>query len=134
VASVTGADIDALAIAAIRLNGAANGVTIGVSQADPVGTSLANIDVLLVGDLFYELDLGRRVLEWIEDGVRDGRHVLVGDPRRSYFPAARFVEVASYNVPVTRELEDADIKRTAVWRPAGPILTHARSGNDSNCS
>jgi predicted nicotinamide N-methyase len=42
--------------------------------------------------------------------------VLVGDPSRSYFPAHRFQRVAAYWVPVSRELEDAEIKLTAVWR------------------
>jgi len=48
--------------------------------------------------------------------LQDLRLVLVGDPRRSYFPADDFVPVASYEVPVTRELEDAEIKRAAVWQ------------------
>jgi predicted nicotinamide N-methyase len=41
--------------------------------------------------------------------------VLIGDPQRNYFPQGRFQMVAQYEVPVTRELEDALIKRTAVW-------------------
>ena len=44
--------------------------------------------------------------------------MLVGDPRRSYFPKERFAQVAEYSVPVTRDLEDVEIKRTAVWRLA----------------
>jgi predicted nicotinamide N-methyase len=39
----------------------------------------------------------------------------VGDPGRSYFPKERFRQVVAYSVPVTRELEDAEIKRTCVW-------------------
>jgi len=51
--------------------------------------------------------------------MRSGSDVLVGDPRRSYFPAEHFEQIEMYEVPVTRELEDAEIKRTAVWRLAG---------------
>ena len=47
-----------------------------------------------------------------------GSAVLVGDPSRSYFPKARFKAVAEYSVPVTRDLEDMEIKRTSVWRLA----------------
>jgi predicted nicotinamide N-methyase len=42
--------------------------------------------------------------------------VLTGDPQRSYFPKQRFEPIAEYRVPVTRDLEDAEIKKTAVWR------------------
>jgi predicted nicotinamide N-methyase len=45
--------------------------------------------------------------------------VLIGDPGRSYFPKERFELIASYEVPVTRALEDAEIKRTSVWRLGG---------------
>ena len=52
----------------------------------------------------------------IEVMAARGTLVLVGDPQRSYFPKDRFIAAAEYQVPVTRELEDAEIKATAVWR------------------
>ena len=73
---------------------------------------------MLVGDLFYERSLAARVLKFIEAACANGPDVLVGDPRRSYFPNGRFRQVAEYAVPVSRELEDAEIKHTAVWRLA----------------
>ena len=45
-----------------------------------------------------------------------GAVVLIGDPRRSYFPKGRFTLLAEYQVPVTRDLEDSEIKNTSVWR------------------
>jgi len=42
--------------------------------------------------------------------------VLVGDPGRAYLPRDRFEEVATYQVPVSRTLEDADMKQTTVWQ------------------
>jgi predicted nicotinamide N-methyase len=42
--------------------------------------------------------------------------VLVGDPGRSYLPRERLEPLATYEVPVTRSLEDAEVKRTSVWR------------------
>jgi predicted nicotinamide N-methyase len=42
--------------------------------------------------------------------------VLLGDPGRSDFTRDRFALLATYEVPVTRALEDAEIKRTSVWR------------------
>jgi predicted nicotinamide N-methyase len=119
-ASVLAIDIDALAAAAIELNAAANGVRIVASCRNVFDEGLPAAEVLLVGDLFYERELANSVLELIEAVAREGTDVLVGDPRRSYFPVERFDQVASYEVPVTRELEDAEIKRTAVWRLSMP--------------
>jgi predicted nicotinamide N-methyase len=117
-AHATGSDIDALALAAITLNAEANGVQVETTKADLLGAEPAVFDVVLVGDLFYERALAERVLTFVEAARQRGAEVLVGDPRRSYFPSDRFRQVALYSVPVTRELEDAEIKRSAVWRLA----------------
>ena len=42
--------------------------------------------------------------------------LLVGDPGRSYLARERLEAIAEYRVPVTRALEDAEVKRTSVWR------------------
>jgi predicted nicotinamide N-methyase len=42
--------------------------------------------------------------------------VLIGDPGRSYLAKDRLEALAEYRVPVTRSLEDADIKVSKVWR------------------
>jgi predicted nicotinamide N-methyase len=118
-AHVLAADIDALALAAIRINAAANSVGIETTAEDLLHApdAAAGFDVVLVGDLFYERALAERMLAFIEAARAKGAEIFVGDPRRSYFPADRFRQVAEYRVPVTRELEDAEIKRTAVWVP-----------------
>ena len=116
------ADIDALALAAISLNATANAVAVETTAADllaPGGDRWAlQCNMVLVGDLFYERPMADLVLAFIEAAGVRGADVLVGDPSRSYFPQKRFRQVAEYSVPVTRELEDAEIKRTAVWRLA----------------
>jgi predicted nicotinamide N-methyase len=112
------ADIDALALAAIALNAESNDVQVETTAADLLGAEPGDVDVVLVGDLFYERALAERVLAFVEAARQRGAEVLVGDPRRSYFPGDRFRQVALYSVPVTRELEDAEIKRSAVWRLA----------------
>lgn len=109
-------DIDALSIAAVRLNAEANGVRLEVSDADLLDRAPGAYDVILVGDLFYERQLADRVLGFITAAKANGAISLIGDPQRNYFPKGRFEKAADYEVAVTRELEDQLIKRTAVWR------------------
>ncbi len=117
--NVRASDIDRLALAAVALNAAANDVAIETTPDDLLERPPAAADVLLVGDLFYERALAERVLAYIEAAAAQGVPALVGDPKRNYFPTDRFAALAEYQVPVTRDLEDAEIKRTAVWRYAG---------------
>ena len=117
-AAVIAAEIDAFAIAAITLNAQANGVTVMTTERDLLADARPAAEVLLLGDLFYERPLAERALAYCEQARAQQALVLVGDPQRSYFPRDRFEPLAEYAVPVTRELEDAEIKRTAVWRLA----------------
>jgi predicted nicotinamide N-methyase len=55
-------------------------------------------------------------LTYITAARQAGAHILIGDPQRNYFPKDHFEFLSEYQVPVTRELEDGLIKRTAVWR------------------
>jgi predicted nicotinamide N-methyase len=116
-ASVLASDLDAFAIAAIPLNAAANGVSgrIATSSADLIGT-VPDVDLVLAADIFYERDLAGAVGDWLGRLHAAGTTVLIGDPGRSYLPRARLAAIASYAVPVTRALEDAEIKQSHVWR------------------
>lgn len=109
-------DIDRLALSAVALNATANSVLIEISPGDLLHLPPQTFGVILVGDLFYERQLADKVLAFIEAAAADGATVLIGDPKRNYFPQGRFTRVADYQVPVSRELEDADVKPTAVWR------------------
>ncbi|MCV0368383.1 50S ribosomal protein L11 methyltransferase [Filomicrobium sp.] len=115
-ASALAADVDQLASVAAEVNAALNSVTLTTTANDMLVTGAGKFDVVLVGDLFYEAQLAKKVLTFIEVNVSAGVIVLVGDPRRSYFPLDRFEKLTEYTVPVTRQLEDAEIKRTAIWR------------------
>jgi predicted nicotinamide N-methyase len=117
-ARVLAADTDAFAVAAMTLNAEANGVTLQTTADDLLAAPSTPFDLVLVGDLFYERPLAERVLAFLEAARREGAAILVGDPQRSYFPKESFTQVAEYSVPVTRDLEDMEIKRTAVWRLA----------------
>jgi predicted nicotinamide N-methyase len=114
-AEVTGIDIDAFAEVAVGLNAAANGVSISGRTGDPVGTD-EGWDVILAGDICYQHDMTEAMMGWLGPIAAAGRPVLIGDPGRTYLPRERLSKLAEYEVPVTRALEDLEIKRTAVWR------------------
>ncbi|MFB2551269.1 class I SAM-dependent methyltransferase [Ensifer soli] len=119
-ASVLAVDIDPWAETAVRLNAALNGVSLSVSRAEVIGP-VPEADVLLAGDVFYDRDFAARLVPWFSASAQAGLDVLVGDPGRAYCPRARLSALAVYSVPVSRALEDGDVKRTTVWRfdPAG---------------
>ena len=118
--SVLAADVDAVALVACALNAEANACTVATTSEDQLTSPpSASLAVVLVGDLFYERELADRVLAFITEAAKNGARVLVGDPGRSYFPRDRFRKLAEHRVPVTRELEDAEIKNTAVWELSG---------------
>lgn len=114
-ASALANDIDPFAAEAARLNADLNTVQVAVHCGDLIGQDL-DPDLILVGDLFYDRDLAQRVLAWLRWHQARGVEVFVGDPRRAYFPADAFEELAHYSVPTSRSLEDAEIKQTGVWR------------------
>lgn len=114
-AAVTAADLDAFAATAIALNAAVNGVHVATTADDLLDRAPGLFEVALMGDLFYEQALAARALAWAAAAARAGMRVLAGDPGRTYFPAGRFLRLAAYDVPVSRELEDAEVKHTGVW-------------------
>ncbi len=110
-------DIDRFAIPAVALNAAANGVRVEMETADRLdpGVALEPFGIVLAGDIFYERDTAARALSFLQRMKANGAHVLVGDPGRSYLPKEGMAVLAEYEVPVIRDLEDAEIKRTRVW-------------------
>ena len=114
-AQVEANDIDGFALAAIVIKAEANGVEVLARAGDLVGRD-EGWEVVLAGDVSYERDMAARVTDWLERLARRGAEVLIGDPGRTYLPRERLEKIAEYNVPVTRELEDSEIKRTGIYR------------------
>ena len=124
-ASVTPSETDALAAAAITLNARVNRArlepTVGDLLSGPGhGPDLAHADVVLAGDAFYDRHMAGLMLPYLERASQAGALVLVGDPGRAYLPRERLAEVATYDVPVERVIEDADVKPATVWRLSDP--------------
>ncbi|PWR23488.1 class I SAM-dependent methyltransferase [Zavarzinia compransoris] len=112
-------EIDDFALAALPLNAALNDVTLAACPGDVIGRLDLEADIVFAGDVCYERPMAERVTDWLAALAAAGKEVLIGDPGRSYLARERLRKVAEYEVPVSRALEDAEVKRTAVWRFAG---------------
>jgi predicted nicotinamide N-methyase len=108
-------EIDDFAIEAILLNAAVNNAMIDVLRHDLIGHN-EGWDVVLAGDVCYERPMADRVVPWLRSLAGAGVTVLLGDPGRAYLPAQGLVEVASYDVPTSKELEDRELRVTRVLR------------------
>ncbi|WP_295808124.1 methyltransferase [uncultured Nitratireductor sp.] len=113
--NVLAADIDPFSAPACTLNMAANDVRFETARNDLIHTK-GEWDVVLAGDVFYDRAMTETLVPWFGELSQAGAAVIVGDPGRSYLPRARLAELAAYTVPVTRALEDAEVKRTTVWQ------------------
>ena len=118
-ASVEAAEIDPLAVAAIRLNAALNGVEVAALAEDVVGQP-CRWDRVIAGDVCYEAPMARRILPWLRGLAAAGAEVWLADPGRAYVPSDGLEAVARFPVPVTRELEDQDVREVTVARLLPP--------------
>jgi len=109
------ADIDGFCGDAIALNARANNVAVDFTDTDLLDAPPPAVDVILAGDICYEKPLAERVMAWLTAARETGTEVLIGDPGRTYFPREGLTRLAEYQVPTTRELEDMEVKKTAVW-------------------
>ncbi|KAA6485486.1 methyltransferase [Agrobacterium rhizogenes] len=112
---VLAADIDPWAETAVRLNAMENDVVLDFTDDNLVDQAI-DADVVLAGDVFYDRDFADRLIPWLRQLAGEGLLVLVGDPGRAYLPKDRLEARACYQVPVTRALEDSEVKKTTVWR------------------
>jgi predicted nicotinamide N-methyase len=117
-ADVVAWDVDPLAVAAIALNAAANGVPVTARVADLLAAGddgWPGADVVLAADAFYQRELAERVMGFAGRARAAGAAVLAADPGRAYLPRSRLTSLASYDVPGVAALEDTERKRTTVF-------------------
>ena len=115
-AHVLAVDIDAKAIAAARLNAAANDVVIGTQLGDIIGGAPPSADIILAGDIFYDAALALRVLPFLQRCRTAGLDVLIGDPGRAPLPTSSLLQVADYAVPDFGGAKDNPTANSAVFR------------------
>jgi len=113
---VEATDIDPLAVAAIALNAATNGVTVTPQIADLVGTP-CRWDLILCGDVCYEAPMTEHILPWLR-AMAETAPVWLADPGRAYLPSDGLSAFAHYTVPTTLELECRTVREVTLYRLA----------------
>jgi predicted nicotinamide N-methyase len=99
-ASVLAAEIDPVGLLALDLNAKANGVDVQTTGEDLLDTGPpAGVDLILVGDLFYERPLASRVTAFLDRCAAAGLEILIGDPGRTPLPRSRLSTIAEYPTP-----------------------------------
>ena len=96
--SVLASDSDPDALTAVTVNAALNGVTIGTLQGDLLDGPPPDVDLVAVGDLFYEAALADRVTGFLGRCTAAGLDILVGDPFRAHLPHEKLRLIAEYGV------------------------------------
>lgn len=97
-ARVQAVDVDPFAVAATRLNAAANHVLVDARLADAFSEPPPDVDLILAGDVFYDAALALRALTWLHRCKAVGVDILVGDPNRATLPRQALDPVFSASV------------------------------------
>ncbi len=115
-ASVEASEIDPLALAALRMNAAANGVVLGTA-GDVVG-GVCRWDLILCGDVCYEAPMTGHIMPWLT-AMASVAEVWIADPGRAYLPKSGLSPFGSYRIDTTLELEDRTVREVVLYRLAG---------------
>lgn len=114
-ATVLASEIDRFAVVAMRLNAAANGVTLEPVERDLLEAPLGDAEVVLAGDIYYEPALSQRGLAWLQAHAARGALCLTGDPGRIHSPTHGRTLVAEYEVETSPEIEEGARRVGRVW-------------------
>jgi len=114
-ATVEAAEVDPLADAAIAVNAALNGVSVGIA-GDVVGQA-CRWDLILCGDVCYEAPMTAHILPWLRR-MAHSAEVWMADPGRTYVPRDGMAAFARIVVATTLELEDRTSREVTLFRVA----------------
>lgn len=117
--SVTAAEIDSMALAAIALNARTNKVEIALAEGDVLDGGDCRWDLILAGDVCYERPMAEKVFAWMRICSRQGAQVLLADPGRSYLPQTGLMRLASMTVACSLELEDRTSREVGIYQVVG---------------
>jgi predicted nicotinamide N-methyase len=92
-------EIDPDGRAVLALNAAANGVAFERIVGDLMAGAPPDVDLVLVGDLYYALDVAARTTQFLDRCLAAGIPALIGDPHRPWLPLGRLRRIADYAAP-----------------------------------
>jgi predicted nicotinamide N-methyase len=115
-AIASAAEIDPNGRAAIALNAAANGMALPLVEIDIAGAAPEGFDLIAAGDVFYNPQVGKLMLPFLQRCVAAGIAVLVGDPERRDLPVEQLERVASYAVGDVGDARDSAGRVGSVYR------------------
>jgi predicted nicotinamide N-methyase len=104
-ASVVANDVDPVALHIAASNARANEVILSPAVEDLTTTRRAQVDVVLVADMFYEKEPSAGMMGWLRASAAAGSTVLIADSGRPFSPAAGLVDVHAARVGVCAEVE-----------------------------
>ena len=118
-ATVLATDIDKVALTAMALNAAANGVEIEVSDQDVLDQEDCPWDLIVAGDVCYEKPMAEKVFAWLRRCSAAGAKALMADPGRAYLPKTGLMRVAEMTVACSLELEDKTSRDVGIYQIVG---------------
>jgi predicted nicotinamide N-methyase len=117
-AQVIANDVDAWALAVTRIAARRQGLKLQTMFADLTTTPepCTQFDVVLCCDLNYDRSAtpGERAV--LESARSAGARILVADAGRTYFDAAGLTLLATFDVPVARDLEGGELREARVYK------------------
>ena len=112
---VLATEVDSFALAAIEENATLNEVVLRVTSDDVIDRD-DGWDVVLVGDVFYQSELSRKVMGWLRRLDARGAEVRIGDPGRSFLPLELLECVARFDVKPVPAWDSVVDRPARVWR------------------
>lgn len=103
------------------MNAAVNKVSLEIDNRDNITGQFnwSGVDVLLVGDMFYDSDFALKLTALILEACTKGIKVYIGDPGRISLVSSAFrkflVEVASYQLPNNKWMKNNGFPTGHVW-------------------
>jgi predicted nicotinamide N-methyase len=110
---VEASEIDSLALAAVGLNAAVNGVCVRLA-GDVVGAA-CRWDLILCGDVCYEAPMTSHIMPWLRR-LTAAAEVWIADPGRAYLPKTGLGRMATFRIHTSLELEDRLSRDVTLYR------------------
>ena len=106
-----------VAIEAIKINAALNGVTVNTSADNFIGQVLST-DVVIIGDLFYDENITKEITSWLP--LLNAEVTIIGDPGRlAWTPLVahlNILPVAVYQLSNQMQEENNGLLSVTVWK------------------